>query len=951
MKFCGGEDASSCVNVGNATDTRLLIAILGAILLAFWTDGAIAGTTAVRVLGQPDFLHAGTNNVTASGLNLTFSSTLIAVAVDTTSTPNHAYVADIGNNRVLGYSNVSSLGNGQPADLVVGQPDFETSSCGSVCSPQGLAVDSNGNLYVSDTPHNRVLIFHSPFAALTATGQNSGFNPFMVLGQGGSFSATSCNVSGSSPDAETLCGPTGVAVDSGNNLYVTDTGNQRVLEFNNPVGTQKLLANLVFGQPTFTSNPTTGTSATSFSNPLGLALDGSGNLYVADFSNSRVLEFNTPLTATSTPGSGDTIADKVFGQGGSFTTASCSAPSASSLCDPVAVALDTQNNLYVADFLRNRVLEYNTPLTATSTPGSGDTTADLVFGQASNFTSGSCNLGSNSPAASSLCIPGGVALDSAGDLFTTDRNDSRVLVYRTPLTTDTIADVVLGQVDFVHSGTNRINGQGFAQPVAMALDRSTAPNHLYVADLNNFRVLGWNNAASFSNNASADLVIGQPDFVSNSFSGVSSIGRPGGLAVDGSGNLYVADPNFNRVLEFNTPFAACASLPCVGGPPKTVFGQNGSFTSSSCNLGSSNGSPSASTLCSPGSVAVDPTGNLFIADSANNRVLEYNTPLQASSEPNSGDTVADLVFGQGASGNTFTTSGCASTISATSLCNPEGLSVDPSGTLYVIDANDGNRVLGFTESAQPPGNVTANIVFGQGGSFTQASFCAAHDTSTLCRASGVGTDPAGNVFIADTFSNRMLLFPTPFASNPIASVVWGQGGDFFAASCNVGGSAPDALTLCTPQAVAIDSSSNVLIADTGNNRVLQYVPPYTPPGNNSKRPPPSRGSVALQKSLLRVGLGFGAIAPGNTSQSKRVVLANNGPVPVTIREVSVSSDFTQTNNCGGVLAAGATCTVRVAFRPASVDRRKGYLTFSDDAQGSPQSVELRGIGKRGPHPQ
>jgi uncharacterized repeat protein (TIGR01451 family) len=148
-------------------------------------------------------------------------------------------------------------------------------------------------------------------------------------------------------------------------------------------------------------------------------VDAAGNLYVADFNNSRVLEYNTPLTT-------DTVADRVFGQAGSFTSGTCNlgGVSASSLCNPFGVAVDAAGNLYVADFNNHRVLEYDTPLTT-------DTVADRVFGQAGSFTSGTCNLGGVS--ASSLCRPLGVGLDGADNLYVADGNNHRVLEYDSPL--------------------------------------------------------------------------------------------------------------------------------------------------------------------------------------------------------------------------------------------------------------------------------------------------------------------------------------------------------------------------------------------------------------------------------------------------------------------------------------------------------------------------------------
>src|SRR5207249_5388741 len=96
--------------------------------------------------------------------------------------------------------------------------------------------------------------------------------------------------------------------------------------------------------------------------------------------NNRVLEYDTPLTS-------DTTADRVFGQGGSFSTTTCNngGVSADSLCTPVGVAVDGAGNLYVADSHNHRVLEYDTPLTS-------DTTAERVFDQCGTFVTHACNI-------------------------------------------------------------------------------------------------------------------------------------------------------------------------------------------------------------------------------------------------------------------------------------------------------------------------------------------------------------------------------------------------------------------------------------------------------------------------------------------------------------------------------------------------------------------------------
>ncbi len=279
---------------------------------------------------------------------------------------------------------------------------------------------------------------------------------------------------------------------------------------------------------------------------------------MADFDNHRVLEYNTPLIT-------DTVADQVFGQGGSFTSATCNLGgiSASSLCFPTGVAVDAAGNLYVADGNNgnnNRVLEYNTPLIT-------DTVADRVFGQGGSFTSNTCNLGGIS--ASSLCRPAEMALDAAGNLYVSDTTNSRVLEYDSPLATPTPSPTPSP----VPTPT----------PTPSPMPTPTAAPGDTVAD----RVFGQ--AGGFTTGA-CDLGGISP----------SSLCGPQGMALDAAGNLYVADFTNNRVLEYNTPLTTDRVA-------DRVFGQAGSFTTNSCNLGNGVGGPaSASSLCGPSEMAVEP---------------------------------------------------------------------------------------------------------------------------------------------------------------------------------------------------------------------------------------------------------------------------------------------------------------------------------------------------------
>ena len=146
-------------------------------------------------------------------------------------------------------------------------------------------------------------------------------------------------------------------MDGSGNLYVADESNSRVLEYNTPLALMRLrgarhhrrYSVRARRQLYFEDFNNGGVSANSLSFPTSVAVDSSGDLYIADAANSRVLEYNTPLAVTSIPGSGDTTADVVFGQGGDFTTITANGITADTLSDPFGVAVDGGGNLYVAD--------------------------------------------------------------------------------------------------------------------------------------------------------------------------------------------------------------------------------------------------------------------------------------------------------------------------------------------------------------------------------------------------------------------------------------------------------------------------------------------------------------------------------------------------------------------------------------------------------------------------
>jgi sugar lactone lactonase YvrE len=944
-----------------------------------------SGSTADRVLGQFDFTHVTPNLVDGKGL-----STPHAVAIDASTAPNRIYIADAENNRVLGWRTAASFANGAPADLVIGQQDFISNDCNSasassLCTPVGAIVDPSGNLYVADSGDNRVLEYTNPFTACGGTFPCVGGPAHLVFGQGGSFSSQECDgdAGGVSSTAVDLCTPTGVALDGSGNLYVADSGNDRVLKYNTPLTTDTT-ADTVFGQGgDFTSNScnfdTGGGNPTAHDlcDPTSVALDGSGNLYVADTVNQRVLEYNAPFSI-------DTTANKVFGQGGSFTSNDCDGDttdlgsSADDLCDPTGVAVDGTSNLYVADGGNNRVVEYNSAIGT-------NTTADTVFGQGGDFTSNVCNfdiflLGSNieGSTADDLCLPAGVATDPGGDLFVADEGNSRVLRYNTPLTTDTTADAVLGQLDFTHQAINLTDAQGLINPEAVAIDASATPNRLYVTDFNNNRVLGWRDPSSFANGAPADLVVGQPDFLSYFCDGssganvsASDLCFPDGIAVDGSGNLYVADAANNRMLEYASPFAACNNtFPCVGGPASIVIGQGNSFTTSVAN----EGGLSASSLDSPVGVAVDGSGNVYVVDGGNNRVLEYNAPLSTGA-------AAARVFGQGGS---FTSNSCnfdnggsfLSPASAIDLCDPSGVALDGAGNLYLADFNN-HRVLEYNTPLNPSsgesgaGDAVADTVFGQNGNFTTHN-CNSGGASAanMCVPTGLAVDGSGDLYITDGFNNRVLEYNTPLTTDTIADRVFGTCGSFKASAC-VGVSAS---SLNDPTGVAVDNAGHLYVADNQNNRVIEYAQPLLAPTPTATATPTltatptptaavtSTATVTATPSATptptpsgpphisvnRKALSLNA-APGATA-SGSITISNSGPgvLIANVTSPKHSPILTETGGGNGItIGPGEMHIVTIVFAPAAKGSTKDLITITsnDPKHKKPFKVKIKAVSK------
>lgn len=340
-----------------------------------------------------------------------------------------------------------------------------------------------------------------------------------VYGQAGSFTSNGVN-NGGSVTANTLNRPTAVAVDS-TGLYVAENQNMRVTFFSGSSTT----ATRVYGQAgSFTTNTFNmggATSNTTVGSPVGLGLD-SGGLYIAEF-HYRVTYFSGVSTT----------ALRVYGQGGSFTTATQDngGVTANSL-DSCAGVWHDGSGVYISDYANNRVLYYSGTAT----------TATRVYGQGGSFTSQTANNGGIT--ANSLSTPYAVVSDASG-VYIADSANNRVLFYSG---TSTTASRVYGQNGSFTDGTANnggITATSLSGPGALRLDTAG----LYVSDSNNHRILFFPGTST-----TATRVYGQGgSFTSGTLNngGVSanSLNTPAGLAIY-NGNLYVADQYNHRVLVY-----------------------------------------------------------------------------------------------------------------------------------------------------------------------------------------------------------------------------------------------------------------------------------------------------------------------------------------------------------------------------------------------------------------
>ncbi len=734
--------------------------------------------------------------------------------------------------------------------------------------PYGVAVDGSGNVYITDTYANRVVKF-------TPSGTASVLNV-------------------SSPGGSPLNYPTGVAVDGGGNVYIVDTNNNRVVKFT-------------------LSSP----GGSPLNGPFGVTVDGGGNVYIADSYNNRVVELTAGGVASvvnvGSPGgtplnfpfgvavdlAGDLYISDMHNNrlvevaaGGAVNVLNTGSPGGSPLTDPGYVTMDGAGNLYVVDYY-NRVVEL--------TPAGVSTVLNV-----------------GNPDGLALNNPVGEAVDSAGDVYITDNGNSRVVEVMSP--SQDLGQAAVGQLGSSVTMSYTVSGysgssytpnfemtygtdvqvgaatcSGGASPETCSVPVTLDPKFpglrtdgLEVLDPVSGAVLARTLVHGIGN---GPLGVFEPGMQS-----VLNVGSPGGVplnvpyaaAVDGAGNIYIADARNNRVVKVSAS-GVVSVLPV--------------------------GTPGGLALNEPDGVAVDGSGNIYIADYDNSRIVEV-TAGGVSSVLNVGSP------------------------NGVALAFPVGLAVDGAGDLYMVDFLN-YRVVEFT----PSGTAGVLNVGAPGGMALKAP-------------AGLTVDDAGNVYISDTLNNRIV----EVAAGGVVSVL------------NVG--TPGGLALNTPVGLATDGARNLYIADYGNLRVVEVASDGTAsvlrvdsPGGSPLKGPEDvtvdgAGNIDIVDqdgiSINRVisvnrtqqSLNFPTTDVGQSSTQQTAMLRNIGNQPLVLTALAATTNFNlngAATDCGGTISldGGDTCSLGAEFEPVANGALTGTVNITDNnlnVTGAVQQVDLSGTG-------
>lgn len=733
--------------------------------------------------------------------------------------------------------------------------------------PSGIAADPAGNVYIADDTKTQIVKINSQGVAslLTISGLTSG-----------------------------LSGPSGLALDGAGDLFIADTGNNRIVEVT-PSGSGSVVS----------------MGSVSLQSPVGIAVDASGNILVSDQTSpsGRIVE---------------------VASGGAVSVLSITGLSPS-LDFPAGLAVDTAGNLYIADSENDRIVTVAAGTEAGSvlgisglSRGLGITSSVAVDGLGNVYIAdvGNSRIVMVTPGgagsvlstgAVALSNPVGVAVDIYGIVYIADAGLDEIVKVATSAvgfghvqlgasssvtqtlpfsvangtTVGSVSALTLGapSLDFTvaTSGTTCTNGitdttcnvsiqflptaPGLRRGAVVLYDNANPPNPLVAVPLTGFAdapvAALAPNTASVISTGSVTLIAPYQialDGAGNMFianygaqnvlkvaiagSGASVVGtgsetlsNVGGVALDGAGNLFIADYGNGRIVVV-TPQGVASVLSISGLSPG---------------------------LNNPLALAFDAAGNLYIADSTNGRIVRVSSLLVGSTSTGVGSVV--------------------STGSYTLGSMVPAVAVDATETVYIADATNDRIVKVIAAGA--------------------ASLLAASGV-TLNSPQGVAVDGMNNVYIADSGNSRIVEVTTAGGASVVSTL---------------GLANPS--TLSGPAGVSVDPSGNIFIPDTGNNRIVDL---------------PVSGAVLTFAGAV-VGL-----TSSDSPKTATVTNLGNRPLVIESNPtytLSFSKNAADANLCASFnsLLAGTVCDVSVDFTPQSAGNLSASITVTDNSLNVADSTQ------------
>ncbi|MBL7818650.1 MAG: putative Ig domain-containing protein [Saprospiraceae bacterium] len=614
-----------------------------------------------------------------------------------------------------------------------GQADG-TGTSASFYSPLGVAIDASGNVYVAERNNHKI-------RKITSAG--------VVTTFAGSGTAGSTNATGTSASFQS---PHGLAVDASGNIYVADYDNHKIRKIT-PAGVVTTFA----GSGTAGSTDATGISA-SFNNPIGVAVDASGNVYVADYSNHKIRKITPAGVVTTLAGSGTAGSTDATGTSASFYL-------------PMGVAVDASGNVYVGDLLNNKIRKITSAGVVTTFAGSGAQGSTDGTGTSASFKN-----------------PGYITRDASGNFYVADNSNYKIRKITSAGVVTTLAGSgTQGSTDAIGTSAS-FKGLGGVAVIS---------GNLYVADNTNYKI---RKIDLYGYSISPDLPAGLSINASGVISGTPTATAPSttytitATNANGSSSTTITfsvevPPNISYsgvAATYPRNVAITALTPTNSGSVVLGLANNLTVLAGSGLPVSTDGTGASASFYSPSGVAVDASSNVYVADWKNNKIRKI-TPAG----------VVTTFAGSGSAGSTDATGTSAS------FNGPYGIAVDASGNVYVAD-NANHKIRKIT---------SAGVVTTFAGSGSAGSTDATGTSASFYYPVDVAVDALGNVYVADGNNHKI----RKITSAGVVSTLAGSGttGSTDATSTSA--------SFNTPYSVAVDASGNVYVADLANQKIRKIT--------------------------------------------------------------------------------------------------------------------------------